>query len=283
MKKMIITNSNDPKIEYRNEYDYLEQVYYLNKPFTGKIIDKNEETEYHNGTVCGEYIRKYDDGTIREHEFYDNGEFIKAKHYHPNGLLKYENNRVTYYKKWDLKGNLICEFSNGSKCNYYSNGNIQSISLTNNDSGWSFKFFTEDNKLMYSKIRLREDKESQPFILYDHELMFERYFELLNIEKRELIDDESIGVLKTGMDFIWDWLWYLFDQDQQSYFDIVNKLLCHPNEGVVDRITRIIVLHNFQPYINKENTENQKAYKLIKIKSKNISRSPHFTPKKVTL
>ena len=59
------------------------------------------------------------------------------------------------------------------------------------------------------------------------------------------------------------WLWELFEVDQTQYFEVINKLLEHPDDKVLEGIANIIAHHKFVSYIEPENEMNMKAYKLI--------------------
>ena len=92
---------------------------------------------------------------------------------------------------------------------------------------------------------------------YDHDLMHEWYYELLN----KIIKDDSEN---HRVHHIWMWFWEVFKQDQKKYFKVVNNLLVHPDEEVVKCIASIIASHRFHPYIQSENKENSKSYELIR-------------------
>ncbi|MEP5254572.1 MAG: hypothetical protein ABJQ39_05880 [Winogradskyella arenosi] len=117
--------------------------------------------------------------------------------------------------------------------------------------------FSPNGDLLATELKpTTSDPNTDIRLEYNHNGMYNWYFELLNIE--------MAGTSENHLNqFIWNWFWYIFDNNPTEYFKIINTLLGHPNEKVLKFIAQIIALHRFQPYIPECQT-NSKVYKFIR-------------------
>jgi len=266
------TTFDDPNIECKNEYDSLVDVYFKGKPFTGTIVDGLETINYKEGKVHGQYTIHFDSGQLRSDEVYENGEIVSSITYYENGQKETELLNNSYYK-WTQDGTLIQK----DKEHYFENGKLRILRGKEKDS-FAFKYFTPNGDLIYTQRKdVWVDNHYERVIDYNHDLMFEWHFELLN----KIITDDSEN---QRVHHIWMWYWEVFEQDQEKYFEVVNKLLVHPSEEVVKCIASIIAIHRFHPYIQSENEKNSKAYEFIRDYTKyQEEKFPNREVKKVSL
>lgn len=246
------TTFDDPNIVCRNEYDSLEDVYFKDKPFTGTIVDDLDTINYKDGIVHGQVTSRYRSGQLSSVETYENGDVVCRTTYYMNGQKETEFLNGSYYN-WTNKGVLYKKDNEY----YFENGKLRSLN-GNEDDNFKVKHFTPEGDLISTERKdVRVNDQSERIIDYNHDLMYEWYYKLLNID----IAGHSEYHLKTH---VYMWFWKIFEQDQEKYFKIVNTLLTHPMEEVVKRIALIIAVHRFHPYIQSENHDNSKAYQFIK-------------------
>lgn len=280
-----VINSNDINLEYRNECDFFQEVYYNGQPFTGLVIDGNEQTDYVNGNAHGKYVVLYEDGSINTVASCQNGKNIERKSFYTSGEILEEETQ-TYYKLWNYHGQLILEFDLVNKVDktYFTNGNLKSIHEDKNEE-WKDKYFTKTGELAYTQLADKYSVNHYPQVIYEYDVLLENYFDLL-------YNDYPIFEFKQSYQqkenhrthLIWLWFWEVFDKDQKQYFEIVNNLMKHPDAKVLDKIALTIVLHRFEPYIEKEKAANAECYKFIaQHRGYQRKRPPYYSNKKVTL
>lgn len=246
------TTFEDQNIECRNEYDSLVDVYYKGEAFSGTIVDGLETISYKDGKVHGQYSIHFNSGQLRSDEIYENGEIVSSTTYYENGHKETELQNGSYYK-WTDKGVLIQK----GKEHYFENGKIRILYGNENDD-FAIKYFTPEGDWIYTQRKdVWIDNSYERIIDYNYGLMYKWYFELLN---KIIIDDSE----NHRVHHIWMWFWEVFKKDQNKYFELVNKLLSHPNEEVIRNIAGIIAIHKFHPYVLQENENNRNVYVFIK-------------------
>lgn len=254
----------DPNIEFRNEYDRFNSVFYEGKPFTGNFLDGNESTSYKNGVAHGTYIVKFDNGNLQAKEEYQNGNCIRGEWYHQNGQLSTKWSDDFEYTRWNEEGVVVQK----KNINYFPNGRISYIL---NDQTTVFYSPKGDEVYRIENGKTIEGKHYTN-ILYNDQMMDNWYFELLNEIPHENGDGRRIH-------WIYMWTWEVFNRDQKRYFEIVNKLINHPNENVKGHFCNLVALHKFSDYIEPENELNKDLYVLIK---ENIDRHDRLNPNRKT-
>ncbi|NMM47647.1 hypothetical protein [Marinigracilibium pacificum] len=264
---MTTIKDNNAELEYRREEDLFVEVYFKGLPFTGKIISSYppiEQTSYVNGNAHGDYIVKYKDGIIREHEIYDNGRFVKGFGFYPNGNKMMEST-PSYYRYWNLNGAIVSRFQDGKHYEYYSSGELKSFSDKSNTEPWQTKYYLKSGEVIYTQMKDKMvNGTTERLIEYDNELMLNNYFNLLSFENPELKNESISHVENHRIHHIWMWFWEVFEMDQRKYFDILNSLMVHSDGEIIKRVASIISIHRFHSYIQPENKENSKAYHFIR-------------------
>ena len=148
------------KMQIRDEIIYVEDI---EKPFTGKIIEKFEngqiknEVEYKNGIRHGVYKNYREDGQLTIDNTYENGKMTSTRHYNGSGQLSWEmvlqeNSKVekSYYENGQLayEETLVEGMRNGTVKTYYENGQLKSESTPGEDNNVQFiKNYYESGQL----------------------------------------------------------------------------------------------------------------------------------------
>jgi len=241
--------ANEKNLEFRNEHDMFNSVFYKGQPFTGVFEDGLEIITYQNGIAHGEYILYYENGNLQAKEIYNQGKTIESEWYHENGVLSSKFNNNFKYTRWNDNG-IIVQKENK---HYFQNGQVSHINRPD-----LVTFYSPDGNEIYRKINSKsEEGKHKTDLTYNDELMRKWYYKLLN----EIPFEHSDG---NRIHYIYMWFWEVFRVDQTEYFKIINRLLSHPNKNVIVVISNIIALHNFHKYIESENDSNKEAYKLIR-------------------
>jgi len=270
---MRIIRSSDSEysnLEYRNEYDLFRDVYYKRERFTGIVLDGEhltEQIEYLNGNAHGEYIVKYKNGNIHTLARFEHGEEIESKSYYESGNLL-ECGDQKKYKIWSETRQLVYEFDLIGKIrkSYYNNGRLKSFSKDK-----TTEYYSRDGALvMIFPPDKYIDGNYVREIDYKDDVLLNNYLDLLNKDfpEMEKLNQTYRSSESHCRHLVWMWFWQVFDKDPKLYFTIVNNLMKHPDKDIISDIANIIAIHRFEPYIDKENTENATCYALIKEKRK---------------
>ena len=248
---------NDPDLEYRNEYDLLKDVYYKGQPFTGNLYDERESIDYTNGTVDGVCITYYGDGSIEEQSYFDQGKFISSKTFYNNGSIKTESITTPFsHKTWNLKSDLIKH----NNILYFNNGVVRGIDSKDKGDDWSHRSFTKGGELAYTVMKdIWVNGNIKRTVIYNDEVMWKNYFELLICEDPELNDLNGW----TGDHQVWMWFWEIYKKDKKQYLEIVNALMTHPQVEINKSIANIIAIHKLNDFIDPVNPQNERCYKYI--------------------
>lgn len=143
---------NNSELEYKREDDLFIEVYYKGLPFTGEIISSSrpiEQTNYVNDNAHGDYLVRYDDGQLKEHEIYDVGKFVKGFGFYPNGN-KMKESTPNYSCYWNLDGVIVSKFQDGKHHEFYSTGELKSFSDRNNKEPWQTKYYLKSGEVIYT-------------------------------------------------------------------------------------------------------------------------------------
>ena len=241
--------ANDINLEFRNEYDMFNSVFYKGEPFTGVLEDGLEIITYENGIAHGEYILYFKNGEVQAKEIYDQGTAVESEWHHENGVPSSKFNKNFKYTRWNDNGIIVQK----ENINYFPNGQISHINKPD-----LVVFYSPDGNEIYRKVNSKtEEGKHKTDLIYKDELMHKWHYELLNKIPFEHSDGNRIH-------WIYMWFWEVFKVDQREYFKIQSRLLSHPNKNVIVVISNIIALHNFHKYIESENESNKEAYELIR-------------------
>jgi len=251
---MVTIFRTDPDFEFRNDYDHFREVYYKNEPFTGTLVDRVEVIEYLDGVIHGTYVCKYPSGVLETQSIFDNGELLVSTSYFEDGKIKSRTYNGSF-KRWNERGILMVNNDE----HYFENGRIR-ILYGHPSDNFGVKFFSPDGDLVYTQEKdyYTHDKSTRK-VTYNDDLMRKWYYDLLYH-----VGEESDHSETHRLHQIWMWFWEIFDRDPHEYFQIVKRLLTHPDEKVVKGICSIIAIHKFHRYIDPENESNRKAYELIR-------------------
>jgi hypothetical protein len=238
----------DKHIEFRNEYDHFKSVYYKGQLFSGVFIDDNERISYKNGLADGEYLVNYDDGSIQAIEIYKEGEVIASEWYYRNGKLSSKWNENFVFTRWNEHGQKVQK----DKTHYFPNGNVCYIQEPD-----CITFFTPDKKELYKRANVVSSEGKHNIVLqFNDDLMHQWYFELL-----QKIPNEYNETLRKEP--IYHWLWRIHKKDQELFFEMISRLLEHPNLNVVKTIANIVALHRFHDDVAAVIEENNEVRDLI--------------------
>ena len=282
----MIIKSENPELEYKNEYDLFNDVYYKGIPYTGKILSSNpkEETTYRNGKANGDSMVYYKDGTLREHEIYNDGKFVRGTGFYPNSSKMKENSEKGFCY-WNLEGTIVSKLEFGKQYAYYSTGQMKSFSDKENNELWQTKYYSKSGEILFTLMKDQYINGTiDRKVEYNDMLMEDNYFELVAFENAEL-KNESINYIESNrIHHVWMWFWKVLDKDPRKYFQIVNQLIKHEDKDVLNTIANIVALHKFHKYIEQKNFENEKAYELINSRTEyHDDRDPNRSVKTVEL
>jgi hypothetical protein len=254
--------TDDSRITYGNENDHLVAVFLNGERFTGILKDEWEQTEYQNGMANGESLCFFETGEIRENNFYKNGELLTTKRFYENGsLMSYLTTKPYSYKVWNINSILVRE----NNIFYYNNGEIKKIFGNNQIDDFSVKAFAKNGQIIYTVVKdIWIDNKIVRNVVYNDNELHNCYFDALIEENPELADTEE----KNDTHHIWMWFWKVFESNFDKYFEIVDRLMTHPEIEVQKTIANIIALHKFHNYISNQNSENSSCYEIIKECSK---------------
>jgi antitoxin component YwqK of YwqJK toxin-antitoxin module len=255
---MIVITSNNPNLKYHDDYDFFREVYYKNEPFTGTIKDANEETDYVGGMANGKNITTYENGQINTTAIYKNGALVHLKSFYKTGQPRRETT-IKEGKMWDQNGNLLNEFNENFTKNYFSTGELKSIYDHKNEE-WRIKYYSKKGELIATQFSDKYTVNYTRKVVYEYAALLNNYLDLLEQGEEELEYDTGES---HRVHIIWMGFWDIFDKDPKQYFEIVNHVIQHKSLKVIEAIARIIAIHKFEPYIEKQNEKNSACYQLI--------------------
>ncbi|PHN08476.1 hypothetical protein [Flavilitoribacter nigricans] len=258
------TKSIDANFEFRNEYNRFNSVFYKGEPFSGTFEDGNESIQYKNGAAHGTYIIKFDNGNLQAKEEYEEGNCIGGEWYHENGKLSTKWSENFEYTRWNAEGILVQK----KNVYYFQNGQISHIQ---NDQ--TIVYYSPEGDEVYRRGigKTNEGKHIQN-VEYNHLMMDKWFYELL----KEVPCENSDG---NRIHWIHRWTWEIFEKDQKRYFEIVSKLINHPNEKVRIHYCNLVALQKFVDYLEPENESNREAFRLIKA---NLEKHDKINPNRKT-
>ena len=222
---MEIINFNETDFEV-NEQDFYTFLMYKGKPFTGKLKDDSEITEFVNGNANGDSLDYYENGQLRNQDVYKNGDSIRSKEWYPNGQLLSDSefNRV-----WNSKGRLVKDddhwlYSNLSpktKGNYFKEG---------------MTYLTPNGEIAAEE--LPTETEQHNTIYYD-EILTKWYSEMLLNPCPELSPDSYYTNSNTR--FIWGWIWNVFQENPEQSESILATIQKHENEKIAEEAKEMAI------------------------------------------
>ena len=260
----MIVKTGDTNIEFRNEYDRFNSVYYKGNPFSGTFIDGKESIPYKNGAIHGKYLVKFDNGDLQAKEEYENGKCISGIWYHQNGQVSTKWSENFEYTRWNEDGILVQK----KNINYFPNGQISHVL----EDPITIFFSPVGDEVYRRENGKTEEGKYFTKLLYNDLNLEKWHFELLKEIPFENQDGKRIH-------WILMWTWEIFEKEPKKYFKIISKLINHPNEKVKVHFCNLVAFQNFIEFIEPENEANKDAYKLI---NENLERYNRLNPSRKT-
>ncbi|CAL2103483.1 conserved protein of unknown function [Tenacibaculum sp. 190130A14a] len=202
-----------------NEHDFFTFLKYKGKPFTGKVKDGRQITQFKNGNANGDSFEYNKTGQIIQHDVYLNGSSIRSKEWYSNGqlLLDSELGRV-----WNSKGKLVKDnehwlYNNlkpKTKGNYFKEGII---------------YLAPNGEIVAEQKYINPEKD---ITKYNDTSLAKWYYEILVNPCPEL--SPEIYFTNSNTRFIWGWIWNIFKNDKQKATQILSKLTKHENLKIAE-------------------------------------------------
>lgn len=249
-----------------NMYDFFTCLWYKGKLFTGILLDDDEKgtTEFKNGNADGRSLSYYENGQLEEDCIYEDGNYIKGKHWYSNGQMKYDSELKT---TWDEDGKIIIK----DRSWLYKNGNLR---FSHDSEGNGLYFSSQQElaiKVIYSKGKPHLTKH-----FYYNKVLLNCYKELL--EHIYIDHEKNFNFSQLIEHNVISWIIKLYSKNnKKEALDLLRDIANH-SEKIIDKNCDFRIKHmeeNIKNHVNdviqrmqnkefdKSNLKNPDDYSVI--------------------